>query len=253
MLLRRVIEHVKAQNWTAVTLDFVIVVVGVFIGIQVSNWNESRLEYSRASGFLDRIKADLASDIETLQKRKQFWDVVLKNGYAAIDYAENGVLHEGSEWATLRAFLHAGQVWRWSFNDTTYTELRSSGELRLIRDVAIRDELAFYYVITGRRRDGVYTLLPDYRAIIRGRMPATISKYYWDACHHASVGQQSLSDCESPEESFDARVVLDRLVSDQDLINALRFWIDSQALLISLSEIDLQVARNLVATVEAAR
>ena len=30
MLLRRVIEHVKAQNWTAVALDFVIVVVGVF-------------------------------------------------------------------------------------------------------------------------------------------------------------------------------------------------------------------------------
>lgn len=32
MLLRRVIEHVRAQNWTAVGLDFVIVVVGVFIG-----------------------------------------------------------------------------------------------------------------------------------------------------------------------------------------------------------------------------
>ena len=40
MLLRRVIEHVKSQNWTAIALDFVIVVVGVFIGIQVSNWNE---------------------------------------------------------------------------------------------------------------------------------------------------------------------------------------------------------------------
>ena len=44
MILRRVIEHVKAQNWTAVALDFVIVVVGVFIGIQVANWNEARAE-----------------------------------------------------------------------------------------------------------------------------------------------------------------------------------------------------------------
>ena len=40
MLLRRVIEHTKAQNWTAIVLDFVIVVVGVFIGIEVSNWKE---------------------------------------------------------------------------------------------------------------------------------------------------------------------------------------------------------------------
>ena len=41
MILRRVAEHVKAQNWFAVAIDFVIVVVGVFIGIQVSNWNEA--------------------------------------------------------------------------------------------------------------------------------------------------------------------------------------------------------------------
>ena len=40
MLLRRIIEHTKAQNWTAIVFDFVIVVVGVSIGIEVSNWNE---------------------------------------------------------------------------------------------------------------------------------------------------------------------------------------------------------------------
>ncbi len=34
MLLRRVTEHVKTQNWFAVGLDFLIVVVGVYIGIQ---------------------------------------------------------------------------------------------------------------------------------------------------------------------------------------------------------------------------
>ena len=42
MLLRRISEHVKTQNWTAVALDFVIVVAGVFMGIQVSNWNDAR-------------------------------------------------------------------------------------------------------------------------------------------------------------------------------------------------------------------
>ncbi len=41
MLLRRVIEHVRDQNWVAVCLDFLIVVLGVFIGIQVSNWNDA--------------------------------------------------------------------------------------------------------------------------------------------------------------------------------------------------------------------
>ena len=35
MLLRRITDHVKAQNWTAVALDFFIVVIGGFIRIQV--------------------------------------------------------------------------------------------------------------------------------------------------------------------------------------------------------------------------
>ncbi len=33
MLLRRVTEHVKTQNWFAVLLDFLIVVIGVFMGL----------------------------------------------------------------------------------------------------------------------------------------------------------------------------------------------------------------------------
>lgn len=40
MLLQRITIHVKDQNWFAVLLDLLIVVFGVFTGIQVSNWNQ---------------------------------------------------------------------------------------------------------------------------------------------------------------------------------------------------------------------
>lgn len=36
MLLRRITEHVKNQNWFAVALDFLIVVVGLLIVFQIS-------------------------------------------------------------------------------------------------------------------------------------------------------------------------------------------------------------------------
>ena len=67
MLLRRITEHVKAQNWTAVALDFLIVVVGVFIGIQVSNWNDARAESAREQQVLVAVLDDLRSDKETLK------------------------------------------------------------------------------------------------------------------------------------------------------------------------------------------
>ncbi|MEO0368600.1 MAG: hypothetical protein AAF197_07420 [Pseudomonadota bacterium] len=47
MLLRRVTKQVKDQNWFAVGIDFAIVVIGVFIGIQVANWNDARGDRQR--------------------------------------------------------------------------------------------------------------------------------------------------------------------------------------------------------------
>ncbi len=67
MLLRRITEHVKAQNWTAVGLDFVIVVVGVFIGIQVANWNDARAEEQREKEVLVEILDDLRTDHNILE------------------------------------------------------------------------------------------------------------------------------------------------------------------------------------------
>ncbi len=61
MLLRRMIEHVKAQNWTAVGLDFVIVVMGVFLGIQFSNWNDSRSAARAERQILNRLHDEIDS------------------------------------------------------------------------------------------------------------------------------------------------------------------------------------------------
>ncbi|NNE41289.1 MAG: hypothetical protein HKN14_10285 [Marinicaulis sp.] len=66
MLLRRIIEHVKAQNWTAVALDFVIVVVGVFMGIQVSSWNEARADRNAYESALLRLGVEIDANLEAV-------------------------------------------------------------------------------------------------------------------------------------------------------------------------------------------
>lgn len=59
MLFRRVKKHVKDHDWFAVWVDFVIVVIGVFIGLQVANWNESRQERQRETHYLQRLDKEL--------------------------------------------------------------------------------------------------------------------------------------------------------------------------------------------------
>ncbi len=68
MLLRRITEHVKAQNWTAVALDFLIVVVGVFIGIQVANWNERLAERDTEARLLTYLAEDLRADMAAIER-----------------------------------------------------------------------------------------------------------------------------------------------------------------------------------------
>ena len=79
MILRRIIEHVNAQHWTAIVIDFVIVVVGVFIGIQVSNWNEDRATDREAAVFAERLKADLRVEAWTYELNVSYYGQVLAN------------------------------------------------------------------------------------------------------------------------------------------------------------------------------
>ena len=90
MLLRRVRKHVASENWFAVCVDFVIVVVGVYVGIEVSNWNEARQEEVRAEEYLERIRDDLVNDQTSLAQKRTFWASVIEYGAAAITHAETG-------------------------------------------------------------------------------------------------------------------------------------------------------------------
>lgn len=84
MILRRVMEHVKDQNWFAVGIDFVIVVFGVFIGIQVANFNAARIEAKRADSFLQRLHQDVSDDIVMLEQRKELWARQIRLGLEAL-------------------------------------------------------------------------------------------------------------------------------------------------------------------------
>ena len=62
MVIRRIREHVDTHNWFAVAVDVGIVVLGVFLGTQVSNWNANRLDRERADHFRARLIDELDFD-----------------------------------------------------------------------------------------------------------------------------------------------------------------------------------------------
>src|SRR5210317_2190466 len=63
MILRRLAEAVREQNWFTVLLEVLIVVIGIFIGLQVDDWNEKRKDRHREIEYLQRIETELGQDI----------------------------------------------------------------------------------------------------------------------------------------------------------------------------------------------
>lgn len=63
MILRRIIAHFRKQEWTAIAIDFVIVVVGVFVATQVTDWNNARLERAEYKRALERLDAEISANV----------------------------------------------------------------------------------------------------------------------------------------------------------------------------------------------
>lgn len=175
MSLRRVAEHVKAQNWTAVALDFVIVVVGVFIGLQVSNWNAARGERALERVYLQRLHDEAfagingflaGTDIAWTKRGKAMhaaYEVIFASdgGAASLDPAECNAL---ASTHTIIAFPH---------QFPSLEELNSSGRFGIIQDQALRDRLTEYVLMQENSRSLVDYYTGDYI-----HMPREFPEYF---------------------------------------------------------------------------
>jgi len=237
MILRRFGTALKDQNWTTILIEFVLLVAGVFLGIQAANWNEQRAEDAKAQAYLARIRTDLQTDQLTIDRRIVLWSQVNAYGKQAIHYAETGELVDGSAWKTVLAFYQASQLWQWVPTDPTYQEMRSGGELGLIRDQALRDELSRYYVENGAGVAYLFMMQPEYRRIVRGLTPQVVADHIWAKCwKQPNPYEQHLYDCDAPITEAQAQAVLAGYMKDPNLLRELRFWVANQGVSLNVIE-----------------
>ena len=68
MIFRRLAQSLKEQNWTTIAIEFVLLVLGVFLGIQAANWNDARALDVLERDHLRNLKAEIEKDIEAAMK-----------------------------------------------------------------------------------------------------------------------------------------------------------------------------------------
>ena len=225
MAIKSLVSRVRQHDWLAVGIELLVVVAGVFIALQVTNWNDERKEAARGREYLERLHDDLALDIANLDATAAFWNHVRDYGVGAIAYAERGTLVQGSAWKTLLAYYQASQVWPYRKHDVTFQEIKSSGDLLLIRDAALRAHIATHYSASaGSQVVEVLGLIPRYREHVRGMTPWGIQQYIWARCYRSESTHQFLLDCESPISEAEALAVIENYRRSTELTEELRFW-----------------------------
>lgn len=168
MLLRRVMEHVKTQNWTAVALDFVIVVVGVFIGIQVANWNDARIEMSLAREYVERIQEDLLANQQDMCMRLKYFSGVRDHALAALKDSKQPANTLGEQFL-VSSFIASFSLRR-SYQRNTFDELLSAGTMNTLPNVEVRNRIAEYYRV-AEGSEYYMNSVPDYTDALRRTMP----------------------------------------------------------------------------------
>ena len=146
MLLRRITKHVTDQNWFAVFIDFLIVVVGVFIGIQVSNWNAEKQQQEAVNSYLTSIARNIASDLEALNVTRKKRELAYNYSLRQLSfYLRKTAFKKDEITFSGKAFTQAQELHYFNANTSGFEALKSSGVLDRLQGHDIENLLYDYY------------------------------------------------------------------------------------------------------------
>lgn len=228
MILRSVTRHVREQNWFAVGIDFVIVIVGVFIGIQVANWNDAQRERSRAAEYAERLKLDLRAELEYSEGLIDYYQTTLSSGEIA--YA--GLTQAGShsdEVSLINAY-RASQFNFYERRRSTFDEIVNAGMLNLITDPELREVAILIYATQ------VFDVLQEegqnsrFRELFRMTVEPALQTHLGQQCgdrllqsRNGAAGLLSLDYlCELAASPTEIAAAVAALREDNDVIRSLR-------------------------------
>jgi hypothetical protein len=141
MISRRFVESIRRQDWFSVITEFVIVVLGIFIGLQASLWVQTRQDVETERRYLERLLADSDANVRALEQ------AIGVNDRRAATLSSFAIALEKGGPVPSRAEL-SNVMCRWFIQPAvdvrrgTYVELVSSGRLALLRDDDLRSRLA---------------------------------------------------------------------------------------------------------------
>lgn len=220
MIFKRAVAKLRAQDWTAITIELLIVIVGVFVGTLVANWNAERAERNAVERLITQLQPKLR-ELEGLVADDQAYYAVVR-GYARI--ARAGWAREPtiSDRDFVIAAFQATEISPFNSNPFFDGSVLGVEEVRKVDDAQTRERLM---ALIGYR-SGFLDLFGEgspYREQVRSLIPDDVQQRILAECGD-KVGNRHFwlpKTCPTPIDPETARSAAAALRARPELVAAL--------------------------------
>ncbi len=183
-LFRNIRQNLLMENKTGKYLKYaigeiILVVIGILIALQVTNWNQDRIAKKEAQNYHERLLEDLSSEYSILKERLAYYILVQDHAKRVVYDLLNRPDSLGEEFI-INAY-QASQQWKYRNIRDTYDELISTGNIKLIPNQYLRKRISGYYAETDVYIP-VWYAETDYRELARRHIPFEVQKKVQEAC-----------------------------------------------------------------------
>ena len=141
MILRRFMKHVTEQNWFAVGLDVIVVIVGIYLGLQVQEWSNIRAERQEEQAYLINLESDLTTSVELANTDLELSHRTVSSLTYILDAVFEPQAEVPQDKLDKAVFYGLYNVLQMEVQLNTLDEMISSGKLALLRNNQLRNRL----------------------------------------------------------------------------------------------------------------
>lgn len=179
MIFKRVAANLRGQNWSAIAIELAIVIVGVFVGTQVSNWNAERLEKHETQRMLEQLEPNLKLLTDYYASARLYYATT--RSYASTAFAGWRRDPAVDDREFVIAAYQASQIIGIGTNGSTWATVLGADQLRRIDDLAIRNNLSYLMSADYTQLD-LPSVNTPYRQNVRRLIPDELQEAIRERC-----------------------------------------------------------------------
>ncbi len=222
--LRRLVSHLRRHDWTTAGIEFLIVILGVFVGLQANTWSAQQTDKRRGEEYVERLIVDLERDLVQRRNLVAYYEAVQESA----ERTHTLLLRSDSDARALvinayRATEFSGAPW----SRATWEEIVSSGDLALLPRSAIDGGLLYYFDDNTAVRVFEALRASRYRRRVRGALPHGVQTAIRQGCGDLRDASEQITgfreDCVLGSAESEIGMAAQALRDDPEMLTDLRY------------------------------